>query len=108
MNPNFTQRELSFSDNIKACTLYGDLNKNLHVLEKSTGVRIHARGTELRIIGPGHDVTLVADLLEQLYSLVNKGYPVYSSDFAFGLRILEATPHARLDKIFLDKVYVTT
>jgi phosphate starvation-inducible PhoH-like protein len=108
MNPHFTQREISFSDNIKASTLYGDLNKNLTTLEKNTGVRIHARGTNLRIIGPGHDVELVSDLLEQMYSLVGKGYPVYSSDFAFGLRILEATPHARLDKIFLDKVYVTT
>jgi len=108
MNPNLAQRELNFGDNAKACILYGDLNRNLHTLEKNTGVRIHARGTSLRIIGPGHDVELVVDLLDQLYDLISRGYPLYSSDFAFGLRILEATPQARLDKIFLDKVYVTT
>lgn len=108
MNPNLAQRELTFADNAKACVLYGDLNRNLNTLEKNTGVQIHARGTSLRIVGPGHDVELVADLLDQLYQLVNRGYPLYSSDFAFGLRILEATPQARLDKIFLDKVYVTT
>ncbi len=44
----------------------------------------------------------------QLYDLIGKGYPVYTPDIAFGLKILESTPNGRLDKIFLDKVYVTT
>ncbi|MGW8195308.1 MAG: PhoH family protein, partial [Desulforhopalus sp.] len=77
-------------------------------LEKSAGVTINVRGTSLRITGLPHEVELVSDLLHQLYELIGKGYPVYSSDFAFGLKVLESTPKARLDKIFLDKVYVTT
>jgi phosphate starvation-inducible PhoH-like protein len=108
MNANFIQRELALDDNNHACTLYGDLNKNLQTLEKSTGVTINARGTNLRITGVPHAVELVTTLLNQLYELIGKGYPVYSSDFAFGLKILESTPKARLDRIFLDKVYVTT
>jgi phosphate starvation-inducible protein PhoH and related proteins len=108
MNANFIQRELLLDDNNHACTLYGDLNKNLQTLEKSTGVTINARGTNLRITGVPHAVELVTTLLNQLYELIGKGYPVYSSDFAFGLKILESTPNARLDRIFLDKVYVTT
>lgn len=108
MNSNFTHRELSFTDNTNACALYGDLNKNLIALEKSAGVTINVRGTSLRISGLPHEVELVSELLNQLYELIGKGYPVYSSDFAFGLRVLESTPKARLDRIFLDKVYVTT
>ncbi len=108
MNANFIQQELSFADNNHACALYGDLNKNLQTLEKSTGVTINARGTNLRITGVPHDVELIATLLNQLYELIGKGYPVYSSDFVFGLKILESTPKARLDRIFFDKVYVTT
>jgi len=108
MNANFIHRELNFIDNNHACALYGDLNKNLQILEKSTGVTINARGTNLRITGVPHDVELISALLNQLYELIGKGYPIYSSDFAFGLRILESTPKARLDRIFLDKVYVTT
>jgi phosphate starvation-inducible protein PhoH and related proteins len=103
MNANFIQRELLLDDNNHACTLYGDLNKNLQTLEKSTGVTINARGTNLRITGVPHAVELVTTLLNQLYELIGKGYPVYSSDFAFGLKILESTPNARLDRIFLDK-----
>ena len=108
MNQNFIQQDLSFTDNNHACVLYGDLNKNLQSLEKSSGVTINARGSNLRITGLPHDVELITTLLNQLYELIGKGYPVYSSDFAFGLKILESTPKARLDRIFLDKVYVTT
>lgn len=108
MNSNLAHRELSFSDNTNASALYGDLNKNLIALEKSSGVTINVRGTSLRISGMPHEVELVSELLNQLYELIGRGYPVYSTDFAFGLKVLESTPKARLDRIFLDKVYVTT
>jgi len=102
------ERELNFPDNARAVVLYGPLNKNLQAVQTCTGVTIHARGSSLHLVGAPHEVDLVAELLNQLYELVGRGYPLYSSDFAFGLKILEATPKARLDKIFLDKVYVTT
>jgi phosphate starvation-inducible PhoH-like protein len=108
MNSNFISRELTFSDNSNACILYGDLNRNLQALEKSTNVSISARGNNVKIGGLSYDVDLVADLLNQLYELIGKGYPIYSSDFIFGLKVLESTPKAKLSKIFLDKVYVTT
>jgi phosphate starvation-inducible PhoH-like protein len=102
------QKDLEFDDNGKASTLYGDLNKNLLALEQAAGVEIHARGTTLRVSGLPHEVEVVTALLDQLYDLIGKGYPIYSADIAFGLKVLEASPKARLDKIFLDKVYVTT
>jgi phosphate starvation-inducible PhoH-like protein len=108
MHTNSIHQELTFVDNFHAQALYGDLNKHLQALEKSTGVTISVRGTTLGLSGAAHDVGLVASLLNQLYELIVKGYPVYSSDFAFGLRVLQSTPKARLDRIFLDKVYVTT
>lgn len=108
MNTNRVSQQLEFDDNANACLLYGDLNKNLQTIEKSSGVSINARGNNLTIQGMQHEVDVAADLLTQLYELIGKGYPVYTSDFAFGLKILEATPKAKLAKIFLDKVYVTT
>lgn len=102
------RRDLHFADNANAALLFGDLNRNLHSVEKGSGVTINVRGNDVNISGPEHEVKIISDLLSQLYELIGKGYPVYSSDFAFGRRILESTPSARLDKIFLDKVYVTT
>jgi phosphate starvation-inducible PhoH-like protein len=108
MNDQHISLDLDFSDNETAINLYGELNRNLHIIENSSGVKISVRGNSLNISGFKHDVTIASELLSQLYELIGKGYPIYSSDFAFGLRILESTPNARLDKIFLDKVYVTT
>ncbi len=105
---NLHSCDLHFEDNTNAAILFGDLNRNLHTIEKGSGVKINVRGNDVNIVGDEHDIKLISDLLKQLYDLIGKGYPVYSSDFAFGLRILESTPTAKLDKIFLDKVYVTT
>ncbi|MBM9519776.1 PhoH family protein [Desulforhopalus vacuolatus] len=103
-----TTRVIEFSDNTRASTLYGDLNKNLQMLEKSAGVSLQARGSHVRITGLPCDVDLTAELLQQLYDLLSCGYPLYSADIAFGLKILQGNPDARLDSIFLDKIYVTT
>jgi len=108
MNNQQTSQVLNFEDNQTAISLYGELNRNLQIIENSSGVKIGVRGSSVNIAGTRHDVEIATELLSQLYELIGKGYPVYSSDFAFGLRILESTPKARLDKIFLDKVYVTT
>jgi len=108
MQTDQISREFSFESNEQAIALFGDLNKNIQVLENGTNASIKIRGTHVKITGSKHEVQLAANLLEQLYELIGTGYPIYSSDFAFGLKILQSTPSARLDKIFLDKVYVTT
>ncbi len=100
-------QELSFPDNSQAGVLYGELNRNLHLIEQNIGVTIHVRGNGLHISGLAHEVDLAADLLKQFYDLLTRGFKVYTSDFAFGLQVLEATPKATLSKIFLDKVYIT-
>ncbi len=100
-------QELSFPDNNQAGVLYGELNRSLHLIEQNIGVTIHVRGNGLHISGLAHEVDLAADLLKQFYDLLTRGFKVYTSDFAFGLQVLEATPKAMLSKIFLDKVYIT-
>ncbi len=102
------KRELRFDNNQLAGVLYGDLNKNLQILENGAGVKINTRGSMVTVSGATHDVILTENLLNQLYGLIETGYPVYSSDIAFGLKILQANAKARLEQIFLDKVYVTT
>jgi phosphate starvation-inducible protein PhoH and related proteins len=102
-----TSKELDFTDNAVAQQLFGDLNRNLHTIEQATGVRINARGNSLEIKGRRHAVDLAASTLQQMYGLLLKGYPVFSQDIAFGVKILESSPQARLEEIFLDKVCIT-
>ena len=103
-----TVQNLEFDDNGIAQVLYGDLNKNLRSIEQAAGVTLSARGSRLQISGPGHGVELAASALLQLYSLIGKGYPVFTQDIAFGIKILESSPRTRLEEIFLDKVCITS
>ena len=100
-------REIEFADNRVAQQLFGDLNRNLQTVEQATGVAINARGNSLQISGRAHAVELAVATLEQMYGLLQKGYPVFSQDIAFGVKILESSPKARLEAIFLDKVCIT-
>ena len=100
-------REIEFADNRVAQQLFGDLNRNLQTVEQATSVAINARGNSLQISGRAHAVELAVATLEQMYGLLQKGYPVFSQDIAFGVKILESSPKARLEEIFLDKVCIT-
>ncbi|MBU0682509.1 MAG: PhoH family protein [Proteobacteria bacterium] len=102
------KKELTFTSNNTARLLYGDLNRNLHEVEKGIGVKITARGTHLTVSGAEHEVDLAAQTLEQLYLLIEAGYPVYSQDVAYAIHILEKSPRADLKDIFLDQVYITS
>uniref|UniRef100_UPI0040570354 PhoH family protein n=1 Tax=Candidatus Electronema sp. TaxID=2698783 RepID=UPI0040570354 len=103
-----TEQSLDFADPAAAQTLFGELNRNLHTVEQAAGVRIHQRGGGLLVQGRAHAVELSVSALRQLYELARKGYPVFSQDVAFGLRILEASPVASLEEIFLEKVCITS
>lgn len=105
---NHTTRELDFADNYVAQALFGDLNRNLHTVEQGAKVTIHVRGNTLQVSGRNHAVVLAESLLLQLYDLIRGGYPVFTSDIAFGLQILKSSPTASLRDIFLDKVYITS
>jgi phosphate starvation-inducible PhoH-like protein len=99
--------KLTFDDNNLTRLLYGDLNKNLNIIEKSIGVSVKTRGNDLTVEGLPHEVELAAIALKQLYELLKTDYPVYPSDVAYGLRILERSPKSNLKEIFLDRVYIT-
>ncbi|HET98201.1 MAG TPA: PhoH family protein [Desulfurivibrio alkaliphilus] len=102
-----TREEITFADNHLALLLYGDLNRNLKIIEESGGVEIQARGATLTLSGREHEVALAASALHKLYELIRAGYPLYPPDVAYAMRVLEASPKAVLKDIFLDKVYIT-
>ncbi|WP_339136887.1 MAG: PhoH family protein [Candidatus Electrothrix sp. GW3-4] len=102
-----SEQNLDFDDFAVAQVLFGVHNHNLNTVEQAVGVHIYDRGNTLNITGKGHAVDLAASLLTQLYDLVRKGYPVFSQDIVFGIKILESSPTASLAEIFLDKVCIT-
>jgi phosphate starvation-inducible PhoH-like protein len=103
-----TTKPITFPDPNAFKTLLGDGDKNLRLIEKLEGIRITARGDKITLTGEAHSVDLVENLLGQIYRLIQKGFPVYSTDIDFAHRILSENRSVRLEEIFLDKVYISS
>ena len=102
-----SQKKLHLPDTEAAKLLYGDLNKNLHAMERTVGVKIAVRGNTLTITGSTHEVEVADEVASQLYGLIRDGYPVYPQDVVYAVRAIERAPKANLKDIFLDEVYIT-
>lgn len=105
---NETTKQLTFHDANAFKTLLGGEDRNLRLMEKLEPIRISARGDKITLAGDEQSVDLVENLLGQLYHLIQKGFPVYSTDVGFAHRILSENRSVRLEEIFLDKVYISS
>ena len=99
---------ISFDDLDCARSLFGEHDENLKFVEELLGVKISARGSEVKLWGAKADRDLALKLLQELYELVKRGYPVYRMDMGFAARILKQNPNVDLKDIFLDAVYIST
>jgi phosphate starvation-inducible PhoH-like protein len=99
---------VSFDDLDCARGLFGEHDENLKLVEELLEVKISARGSEVQLWGAKEDRDLALKLLNELYELVKRGYPLYRMDVGFASRILKQDPNADLKDIFLDAVYIST
>ncbi len=102
------QQQLSFADNALAQQLFGQRNCHLDRIADQLGIRLNTRGTEVFLEGEPIDTALARNLLEQLYGLLRKGFPIYANDVDYAIRLLQSDPRARLQDVFLDTVYITS
>jgi phosphate starvation-inducible PhoH-like protein len=98
---------LRFSDHSLLLSLCGQGNANLRIIEAALQVKLNLRGDSITLVGDESAVYLGRRVLEELYSLIEKGYPLYPRDVSHAIEILSGNHRARLHDIFLDAVYVT-
>jgi phosphate starvation-inducible PhoH-like protein len=101
-------REVTFSDNDILRTLSGEHDRNIKVIEKLESVKLALRGNCLFIEGERLTVDFIENLVNQLYSMVAKGYPIYPADIDYAYRILTSDNKIKLEKIFLDTVFLSS
>jgi phosphate starvation-inducible PhoH-like protein len=106
--PDSKNSELTFGDINLARQLFGEHNTNLHRIADSIGVQIHTRGNVVFIKGGDIASDLARNILNQLYGLLESGYPVYSNDIDHAVRALSKDDKVRLKDIFLDTAFVTS
>ncbi len=98
---------IQLDDNSYSLDLFGQHNKNLSVLERRLNIEVNARGNELHILGEADKVGLAIDVLQQLYDLVRKKFPVSAADFHQAISILQGDRQASVKEIFQEKVLLT-
>ena len=97
-----------FDDPQTANVLFGTHSENLRRVARTIGVRINAKGNVLTIQGEEIDVQLAKRVLNDLYGLLKKGYPLYPADVDYAIRIVLDDRNVKLEDIFLDTVYISS
>jgi phosphate starvation-inducible PhoH-like protein len=91
-----------------AHALFGQQNRHLRQVERLTGVRASSKGTTALLEGAGEDLAHALRLLEELTSLLGKGFSLRPPDIEYAERILRMDKSAKLTEIFLDTVTVSS
>ena len=97
-----------FDDLQAANVLFGAHSENLRRIARTIGVRINAKGNALTIQGEDLDVRLTRRVLNDLYTLLKKGYPLYPTDIDYAIRMISDDRSVNLEDIFLDTVYISS
>jgi phosphate starvation-inducible protein PhoH and related proteins len=99
--------QLAFPDPELASRLFGENNSHLRRVADATGVTITARGTTAFVRGEEIPAGLAGNVLNQLYGLLQEGYPVYPNDVDYAVTVLSGNDRILLKDIFLDTVFIT-
>ncbi len=102
------QKKIIFDNNQLALSLFGEQGKNLKIFEELLDVGLHVKGNEVIISGHKDAVEVTGTCLEQLYKLLDEGFPLHPSDIEFAIQILKNRPETNLKTIFLDKLTVSS
>lgn len=97
---------LQFDDNKTARDLFGAQDKNLKSIEKTLGVDIRVHGSNIKIEGQPTDVQLGEKVLNELYQMIKKGYPILGADIENAIRLLTRNTQTSLENIFLDSIFI--
>ena len=97
-----------FDDLQMANALFGVHSENLKRIARTVGVKINAKGNALTVHGEDLDVDLSIRVLNGLYALLRKGYPLYPSDVDYAIRMISDDQKVNLEDIFLDTVYISS
>ncbi|MBF0119733.1 MAG: PhoH family protein [Desulfobacterales bacterium] len=100
--------KLTFSEQEFVRQLFGENNRNLEKIGKALDVNLHSRGNMVNIQGDKVASELAKKVLKQLYDLIKEGYPIFSTDIDYAIRIINENERANLKEIFLDTVYITS
>jgi phosphate starvation-inducible PhoH-like protein len=99
--------KISLPNNEIAVNFHGREEKHLKLIEKSFGVKIVARGTEMTVFGLPEAVNRTKRFIDKFVSLIQEGNQISLQEIKYGLKLFETNQEEKLEKIFSDVVIVT-
>jgi phosphate starvation-inducible PhoH-like protein len=88
-------------------SLFGELDRNLRLIEDLYAVHLSARGNRVQIEGEERSVTRVERLLGQLSDMIGQGIIAHKEDVSSAIRASSADPSASLREIFQETIPVS-
>jgi phosphate starvation-inducible PhoH-like protein len=82
--------------------LFGTRDENLRYLEERLGVKVSARGPQVKVTGDAKNEMIVTRLLEAFDSLLNSGGVVTREEYRTAVRVLDEDINVDLVDFFLD------
>ena len=82
-----TQTVLTFDDNRRASTLFGQYGQNLALIERRLGVVADSRGNQVTIEGSRDGCERARRVLEGLYEQIKRGHDVSQGDVEGAIRL---------------------
>lgn len=103
-----SMKKISFNNHELLQLLSGEQGANIKIIEKRIGLSINTRGNEFILQGGDWEIDLAETVLKQLYELLKRDFPLYTTDVEHAVRILSKDSSANLKNIFLDSVFVSS
>ena len=100
--------KISFADHNLLKNLCGEHDKHLKFIENLESVKVKAWGNYLTVSGKNGNVQKIITMLQQLYSIMEKGWQIQFSDIDYAHRILSEDVTFDLSRIFLDTVLISS
>jgi len=103
-----TAVSLTIDDHNALSNLFGDLDKNLRLIENTYGVIVSARGNRVHIEGEDKTVARVEGLIKQLDTMLAQGVISRKDEVNSAIQAFSSDPAASLTTIFRDEIQVSS
>ena len=87
-----------FKDNSAVINLFGQQNKNLHIIEKMYNVSINNRGSKINIIGEKQSIYTTSLILKNLYEISKKGEEIDEEKINDAISLLSFNGNSFVEK----------
>jgi phosphate starvation-inducible PhoH-like protein len=103
-----TAVSVTIDNELSLPNLFGDMDKNLRLIENTYGVILHARGNRIQIEGEEKPVAKVEQLIKQLVAMLEQGIISHKDDVNSAINAYASAPSADLKDIFQKAIPVSS